>query len=244
MSDLYVIRGGKISGAGRRVQRPSAPHHTHADRSRTRMAKPKSTTKRCTRCHIEKPSSEFHERRYRVGGLQAKCKPCMRALKCESRARHRDSVNASLIRYRKAHPERRLAWGQRQRAANRTNAEFLAKDRARSKRWRDANPERARAGVKRWTVANPDRYRTLQRKSDMTRKARKRDAFIETVDPEVVFTRDAGVCGICTTPVGHDENWHVDHIMPLSKGGPHSYGNVQLAHARCNKSKGAKVLAA
>jgi 5-methylcytosine-specific restriction endonuclease McrA len=29
--------------------------------------------------------------------------------------------------------------------------------------------------------------------------------------------------------------------VPLAKGGTHCYDNVQLAHGRCNISKGAKV---
>jgi 5-methylcytosine-specific restriction endonuclease McrA len=29
----------------------------------------------------------------------------------------------------------------------------------------------------------------------------------------------------------------IDHIKPLSKGGSHTYTNVQAAHMRCNSSK-------
>lgn len=31
----------------------------------------------------------------------------------------------------------------------------------------------------------------------------------------------------------------IDHIIPLSKGGLHSWNNIQLAHLSCNSSKGA-----
>jgi 5-methylcytosine-specific restriction endonuclease McrA len=30
----------------------------------------------------------------------------------------------------------------------------------------------------------------------------------------------------------------VDHIVPLSLGGPHTLDNAQLAHLRCNAIKG------
>jgi 5-methylcytosine-specific restriction endonuclease McrA len=33
----------------------------------------------------------------------------------------------------------------------------------------------------------------------------------------------------------------VDHIVPIMRGGVHSYANVQLAHPRCNRMKGAKI---
>lgn len=31
----------------------------------------------------------------------------------------------------------------------------------------------------------------------------------------------------------------LDHVIPVSKGGTHTWGNVKLAHLRCNFSKGA-----
>lgn len=68
------------------------------------------------------------------------------------------------------------------------------------------------------------------------REARKKAAFIEHVDPRIVFSRDQGICGICriaTDPLKYE----VDHIIPLSRGGTHGYANVQLAHPLCNRKK-------
>jgi len=86
-----------------------------------------------------------------------------------------------------------------------------------------------------------ERVQPKRRALNATRRARKLAAFVEVVDPSVVFARDKGVCGICRLPVARNQPWHVDHIEPLSKGGAHSYDNSQLAHARCNRSKQAKV---
>jgi 5-methylcytosine-specific restriction endonuclease McrA len=66
-------------------------------------------------------------------------------------------------------------------------------------------------------------------------------AFVEDVDPRIVFTRDKGICGICRSPVEPDSKWEVDHVMPISRGGAHSYANVQLTHRRCNRQKHASV---
>lgn len=33
----------------------------------------------------------------------------------------------------------------------------------------------------------------------------------------------------------------LDHVVPLARGGEHSYRNVKLAHPLCNSRKGAKV---
>lgn len=34
---------------------------------------------------------------------------------------------------------------------------------------------------------------------------------------------------------------HVDHVVPLSRGGAHVEGNLQLTHAVCNLKKGART---
>jgi 5-methylcytosine-specific restriction endonuclease McrA len=70
--------------------------------------------------------------------------------------------------------------------------------------------------------------------------------IIEDVDPEVVFARDHGVCYLCDLPV--DRTYRaptaatMDHVIPLSGGGVHSYANVRLAHRRCNLLKADKIL--
>ncbi len=46
----------------------------------------------------------------------------------------------------------------------------------------------------------------------------------------------------CATP-GCGRRWaHLDHIIPLSKGGEHTASNVQPLCAECNLKKGAKIL--
>ena len=69
-------------------------------------------------------------------------------------------------------------------------------------------------------------------------------------DPHItlkkVIERDGGICQICGKPVdGTSRSGHgvgmlyptIDHIIPLSKGGSHTWDNVQLAHLICNSKK-------
>lgn len=79
---------------------------------------------------------------------------------------------------------------------------------------------------------------------------RSRAAFwgvdFETIDRAEVFERDGWTCGICTLPVDPTAKFPdagaatLDHIVPMSRGGDHVKGNVQLAHFHCNSSKGAR----
>lgn len=89
-----------------------------------------------------------------------------------------------------------------------------------------------------WRQDNPDRYKEIKRMSQSTRRAQIKDAFIEDVDPAIVYKMHGGMCGVCRDFVEYD-NFHVDHIVPLAKGGQHGYINVQPAHSFCNLSKGA-----
>lgn len=75
-----------------------------------------------------------------------------------------------------------------------------------------------------------------------TRRARELGHFVERVYRSVVWTRDGGICHICELPADVAK-WHLDHIVPLSKGGEHSYANTAVSHPRCNQVKSAKLAA-
>lgn len=89
-----------------------------------------------------------------------------------------------------------------------------------------------------WNDASRDRWQR--------RRALKKQA---SVGAPVLFTeifeRDGGLCQICGE--GMDGVWpgplspSLDHVVPLSLGGAHAPENVQLAHLRCNVSKGARL---
>jgi 5-methylcytosine-specific restriction endonuclease McrA len=72
------------------------------------------------------------------------------------------------------------------------------------------------------------------------RQARLRAGFVETVRRSVVYSKHGGICGICELPVDRSD-FQVDHIVPLAKGGQHSYANTQPAHPLCNARKHAQV---
>jgi HNH endonuclease len=60
-----------------------------------------------------------------------------------------------------------------------------------------------------------------------------------TIDRHEVLHRGGGLCGICGKKVR--PKWHMDHIIPISKGGIHCYLNLQPSHIRCNLRKGNRV---
>jgi 5-methylcytosine-specific restriction endonuclease McrA len=60
--------------------------------------------------------------------------------------------------------------------------------------------------------------------------------FVERVDRDVVYAMHGGCCGICRQYVAPDD-FHVDHRIPLARGGLHGYVNCQPAHPLCNQRK-------
>lgn len=127
----------------------------------------------------------------------------------------------------KAHREdvlRRLA------IVRRRKAKLLnARERAR----RAANPERVRARERMYRAKRADVYRD---KAHRYRVAL-RKLYVEPVIMAVLAERDHDRCAVCGKYV-KPEDWSIDHIVPVSRGGEHSYANTQLAHKRCNSSRG------
>lgn len=83
-----------------------------------------------------------------------------------------------------------------------------------------------------------------QRRSHGRRADLARIAFVEHVDPDVVYARDGYRCHLCGGDMVMDEaGYHqlmptLDHIVPISRGGKHCYANVKAAHHVCNSRKG------
>ncbi|MCP4601707.1 MAG: HNH endonuclease [Proteobacteria bacterium] len=76
------------------------------------------------------------------------------------------------------------------------------------------------------------------------RAHRLRSAYVEPVNVKVLHARDGGVCQICggkvdiDLPYPHPKSASIDHIVPVSKDGEHSYKNTRLTHFMCNVYRG------
>jgi 5-methylcytosine-specific restriction endonuclease McrA len=153
-------------------------------------------------------------------------------------------------------PAGRLCW-ECKRAYDRENAKRhywrnaeAMRERARAF-WRD-KPEQARANLAASQARHRERraedtrqYKAANRQRctdrENARRAQKLAQYVEHVDRLVVLERDDGVCGICSLDVD-PLSFHVDHVVPLARGGEHSYANTQIAHPVCNVCKGHNIL--
>lgn len=93
-----------------------------------------------------------------------------------------------------------------------------------------------------------DQGKLITRQARHRRRARMHNAKVEEVDPQVIAKRDKYKCHICRKRVNMDLDCQdkysatMDHLIPISLGGDHTYANIQLAHRICNSIKGNRAV--
>jgi len=82
------------------------------------------------------------------------------------------------------------------------------------------------------TCSQRRRYRTTTYQDGIAHKNHTRRAAQRTgerINRSHIWERNHGLCHICNQAAGRDD-WHLDHITPLSRGGTHTHDNVAVSH--------------
>lgn len=155
--------------------------------------------------------------------------------------------------YRKTHCKERRAYSKayyeahlkeikiREKAHYQANKERI---KAYSKAYYQLHKKKLNTRGKVWRKANPQKAKEASQK----RRASMYKTTIETIKEKIVFLRDGWICQHCKKRVHKRLKYpnpmaaSLDHIIPLSEGGTHTYKNVQLTHFICNASKFNSVL--
>ena len=176
---------------------------------------------RCGRCGLEKPLSNFSTDRSKASGKSGRCKTCKKEAQNKWLKLHPDYVHPV--------PPREIANEQHQQ-------------------WREANREKLRA------------YQNEQSKKRYAEDEARRDylRLWRQVYWSTLRAKTAGVAGDftvyewislceryeyrCLSCGREDVKLTVDHVIPFTKGGGNSVGNVQPLCRSCNSSKGTKII--
>lgn len=97
-----------------------------------------------------------------------------------------------------------------------------------SKRYRQNNPDKARQTALRYARKNPEVKLQISHK----RRAALRGSAIYRVTAKDVKTIMRNPCVYCGQLAKH-----LDHVIPIARGGQHRIGNLVASCARCNQSK-------
>lgn len=96
------------------------------------------------------------------------------------------------------------------------------------------------AKVARWRREHVERRREIARLSAGRRHALKMGSKVERVSFNRIVERDEWRCWICHRRVAW-RDLHLDHVVPLSRGGSHTEDNIRVTHATCNLKKNRKL---
>ena len=148
------------------------------------------------------------------------------------------------VRYREAHVEERKEAARRYYAANRERVADNQRRRCRE------NPVKKAEEQRRWIAKNPGktseysrRYYATHREERIAlvhiRRAMKNSApgRYTADDVRTQLSRQEGKCFWCGEKLS---DYHVDHVVPLSKGGSNGPENIVVACPACNMAKGSK----
>ena len=129
----------------------------------------------------------------------------------------------------------------------------LGKSKELNRQWRKDNPDRCKKLSRQWYEKNIDKHReyglqwAIKNSDKKNKKSAERYRKLGGRKPRRywpdLYLRDGPVCGICKeflNPI--IEDFHVDHIIPVSKGGSSEKENLQISHSVCNLEKHANIL--
>lgn len=92
---------------------------------------------------------------------------------------------------------------------------------------------------------NPDAMRRTMKRHQTKRRAEMETnglvGSVRGVSYDAILARDGYICWLCHRSVKYSD-LSFDHVIPLSKGGPHSPENIRVSHWKCNYRKRAKIL--
>ncbi len=202
------------------------------------------TCKTCTKCRKSLTEDNFHKNKSTKGGLHGWCKACRRQVVVTYDAARREERRNYAAKWRAAHPE----YSAKYYAAHR-------KERRKHKaKYRVAHREENREYCAKYQIdhqkeikARRKKYHASHRAEHRRRKLKRR--YAEKLNRGRSYTawerrlraKRTFVCYWCgqRKPI---RLLHIDHIVPVSKGGPDCRDNVVPSCVQCNQTKYTKDL--
>lgn len=224
--------------------------------------------KRCNSCKQYYPATHEYFSRYKYSkdGFKQNCKACGKAATQKWREEHYDQYREYNRLYTEEHHE---YYNEISRQSNaRCRAKDPEKHRAKQREYYHKDVDHSRKLLRDWRKKNGDRVRCYKRisyakhadsirgysrewakanplkrrVSESGRRARKRSAqgSYTDVDIQSMLKDQKGLCKYCSKDISNQ--YHIDHVVPLSRGGSNELSNLVLSCSHCNLSKGKKML--
>ena len=205
-----------------------------------------TVVQKCWNCKEIKIIDDFYPH-HRNKDSYVACKECCKKANRKSyeknRQRNQDRAKAWKLKNPKKISEQRKKWAAKNPGrdqANRRKYLSIPENKARAaaihKEWKAKNMDRYLEKCNEWLKNNPE---FSQRKSNI-RRARKKgaDGSFTKEDIADMHIKQKRKCAICKCSI--KDSYHIDHIIPLFRGGSNYRKNLQLTCQTCNLKKGHK----
>lgn len=108
--------------------------------------------------------------------------------------------------------------------------------------WRFENPEKYKESNRQWREQNPETVRAMTAAGAANRRASEQASggLVSTEDIARMVDAQQGKCYYCLAPFGND--YHVDHLTPVSRGGSSDASNLACTCQKCNLQKNSKTV--
>ena len=189
-------------------------------------------TKICAKCKKIKSIHDFYIKSSQKDGHTARCKECISD----------DSSEYYQINKEKVY-ERSKEWIQKNREYVRERdrkyrKEHLEQDKAKDKRYRDSHKEKLAEKGKRYRETHKDYFYNKARERKNSQLLRSDGTVTLEAEQKLLKTQN-NLCDYCGDDISKKK--HLDHILPLDRGGMHTIDNVHFTCPSCNLSKGTKT---
>jgi|DEB0MinimDraft_3_1074331.scaffolds.fasta_scaffold00146_21 5-methylcytosine-specific restriction endonuclease McrA len=220
-------------------------------------------SKPCTKCGVIKSLEEYSPDKRAKDGKQGRCRECSRIANNQryhadvemsrgqrrayysenkrnvlaNNAKSRKKNRCKVLAGKKEYYERVKSDPEWQKTEKDRREKNKAKKREYDRAYAAENSARKVEAAKNWRDRNPERRAVIVQKYDARRRNWKADC--DQVADIAKWREDADkACHWCGVDCSAD--FHVDHVIPLSKGGSHTLDNLVISCPTCNLRKGAK----
>ena len=194
-----------------------------------------SITKVCSVCKIEKNITDFY-----LSG--SRCKSCT----LQQSKIYREINKKAIQKRRKERYQQNIE--QMRKKGREDAAKYKEINNERSRKWHAAHKVDANSKRRKHKEDNPEIYNI----GKIINKGRRHGYEVVILDYDITLEKlvkiHGAICHICGKPINMDiknicsEKATIDHIIPMSRGGAHSWGNTAPAHYGCNSRKSDKII--